>query len=94
MAPVWDELFEDLVAVDGDGEEEDKEEEDVVDEDVVDREVDVLMVAVGIVVPVDSGALASRCAAAASNPSLIVTSRYAQAGTAVPEGMLSGKAST
>jgi hypothetical protein len=74
--------------------EEDEAEDEVVVEDDVDVDVVVVvptMVPVGMVVPVDSGALVSRSAAAALNSSPTLTSRYAQPGTAVPEGMLSGK---
>lgn len=95
MAPAWDDdLLEDIVA-EGDGE---AELEDDVDDDEVDVDVNAgvdvpKMVPVGIVVPVDSGALESRSAAAGLNPSPTLTSRYAQPGTAVPEGMFSGKTS-
>jgi hypothetical protein len=93
IAPVLDELLEDLVG-EGEAEEEVEVEDEVTEEDEVgEGVVDVpKIVPVGIVVPVDSGALASSLAAAGLNPSPILTSRYAQPGTAVPEGMLLGKA--
>jgi len=51
----------------------------------------VAKVPVGLVtVAVDAGAAASSCAAAALKVSLATTSKYAQAGMAVPDGICSG----
>lgn len=93
IAPVWDDLPEDIVAV-GEAEAEDEVEDGVEDVDDVD-DVGVVgvvpaTVPVGWTEPVDSGALASRSAAPTLKSSPILTSKYAQPGTAVPEGIFSG----
>jgi hypothetical protein len=87
MAPAWDEDSEDTVRL---GEAEgNKDEDEDVNEDVDDGVRVTVMIPVGILV--DSVALELRSAAAGLNPPPPrLISRYAQPGTAVPEGVLLG----